>query len=52
VKSAYFIVHVDTRFGRLQRSREALVSRAAGGKSAGIVWQENVYGVPAGDVAQ
>ena len=47
IKSAYFLSRVDTRFGRLQRSRQALISRAAGGKRASIVWQENVYGVPA-----
>ena len=52
VKSAYFFSRVDTRFGRLQRSRQALISRAAGGKRAAIVWQENVYGVPAAEKAE
>jgi general secretion pathway protein K len=44
VTSAYFYVHIDTLFGRLQRSRQALVHRAAGGIDT--LWQVDVLGAP------
>jgi general secretion pathway protein K len=47
VTSNYFIVQIDTRFGRLQRTRRALVERPlGGGKPASLLWQEFTLGVP------
>jgi general secretion pathway protein K len=38
VKSGYFLVAIDTQIGRHERRTEALVSRAADGKSTSVVW--------------
>lgn len=40
VKSSYFIVVAETRFGRLERRSEALIFRSADGKQAArVLWQ-------------
>ena len=45
VKSNYFYVQVHTLFGRLQRSRQALIDRSAGTGPV-ILWQENLVSPP------
>ena len=46
VKSNYFYVEVQTLFGRLQRSRRALIDRSASTGGPVILWQENLMSPP------
>ena len=38
VKTGYFLVTIDIRYGRLQRQTEALIERISGGKPATVLW--------------
>ncbi len=46
VKSNYFYVEAHTLFGRLQRSRRALIDRSASTGGPVILWQENLVSPP------
>ena len=46
VKSNYFYVEAHTFFGRLQRSRRALIDRSASTGGPVILWQENMMSPP------
>jgi general secretion pathway protein K len=39
VKTTYFLLTLDTRFGRLQRRTQALLLRPAGGARATVLWR-------------
>ncbi len=42
VKTSYFLVDVQTNFGRLFRETQTLISRPPGGQPSGIMWQPRV----------